>query len=162
MHNPIAACTWIFGNRDPIDVASRLASLGLAGAEVFLDLRSYEPRELRRAFDRCGLRVFSMTPENVDIAHATPESREHAVTYYDRLSAFAAELGAPMITCHEHVGRTRPHDDAEREWSRLVESCRRIVGFAAARGLAVAFEPLNRTLVSAVRSAERANALIAA
>src|SRR5262245_61772261 len=150
MHNPIAACTWIFGNRDPIDVASRLASLGLAGAEVFVDLRSHEPRELRRAFDRCGLRVFSMTPENVDIAHASPERREDAVAYYDRLSAFAVDLGAQMITCHEYVGRTQPHDDIEREWNRLVDSCRRIVDGAVTRGLGVVFEPLNRSLVSVV------------
>lgn len=161
MPNPIAACTWIFGERDIADIAARLAAVGIDGAEVFVDVEA-RAADVRRAFDDHRLRVFSLTPANVDIAHPSPQVRAHAVAYYDRLADLAAELGAPMITCHEYVGHPRPDDDREHEWDRLVASCRAIAEGAARRGLEVVYEPLNRSLVSSVWSAERARALVAA
>ncbi len=162
MNNPIAACTWIFGNREMADIAARLAALGLDGAEVFVSLHSRAPKELRNVFDDHGLRVFSMTPENVDIAHVDDAVRQRALDYYFRLIDFAAELGALAITCHEFVGRGQPHDDAKQEWARLSDGCGRIASRAAANQLDVVFEPLKRSLVSAVRTAKRAMNLVAA
>ena len=91
MKNPVAACTWVFGHHDMVDIASRVASLGLAGAEVFLGARPCAPRELRRIFEDHGLQVFSMTPDNVDIAHVHGPTREQAIACYDRLIDFADE-----------------------------------------------------------------------
>jgi sugar phosphate isomerase/epimerase len=162
MNNPIAACTWIFGNREMADIAARLAALGLEGAEVFVGLHSRSPKELRDVFDDHGLRVFSMTPENVDIAHADDAARQHALDYYFRLIDFAAELGALAITCHEFVGRTQPHDDAKQEWARLSYGCGQIASRATANHLDVFFEPLNHSLVSAVRTEVQAMNLVAA
>ena len=161
MKNPVAACTWIFGHHDMVDIASRIASLGLAGVEVFVDAHPPAPGELRKIFKDHGLRVFSMTPDNVDIAHAHGPTREQAIACYDRLIDFAGYLGSDAITCHEFVGRRRPHDDPAREWDRLADACRRITAQAASQGINVVFEPLNRSLVSAVRDAERARALVA-
>ncbi|HEX9003048.1 MAG TPA: sugar phosphate isomerase/epimerase family protein [Blastocatellia bacterium] len=162
MNNPIAACTWIFGQRDLADIAARLAAMGLDGAEIFINPRLCSPRELHRIFADQGLRVFSMTPENVDIAHASGNQRALALDDYFRLIDFAAELGARAITCHEFVGRTQPHDGAEQEWARLSNACERIAARAAANHLDVVFEPLNRSLVSAVRTAGQAMNLVAA
>ena len=161
MKNPVAACTWVFGHHDMVDIASRIASLDLAGAEVFVDERPCAQGELRRIFEDHGLQVFSMTPDNVDIAHAHGPTREQAIACYDRLIDFAGELGSDAITCHEFVGRRRPHDDSAREWDRLADACRRITARAASQGINVVFEPLNRSLVSAVWTAERARALVA-
>jgi hypothetical protein len=55
MQNPIAVCTWVFGHNDLSDIASRIASLGLAGAEVLVDLRSCAARDMRRIFEDHGL-----------------------------------------------------------------------------------------------------------
>ena len=161
MKNPVAACTWVFGHHDMVDIASRVASLGLAGAEVFVGARPCAPRELRRIFEDHGLQVFSMTPDNVDIAHVHGPTREQAIACYDRLIDFADDVGSRAITCHESVGRKRPHDDPAREWDRLADACRRITARAASHGINVVFEPLSRSLVSAVRNAERARALVA-
>jgi sugar phosphate isomerase/epimerase len=137
-----------------VDIVSRIASLDLAGAEVFVDTRPCAQGELRRIFEDHGLQVFSMTPDNVDIAHAHGPTREQAID-------FAGDLGSDAITCHEFVGRRRPHDDPAREWDRLADACRRITARAASQGINVVFEPLNRSLVSAVWTAERARALVA-
>jgi D-psicose/D-tagatose/L-ribulose 3-epimerase len=161
MKNPVAACTWVFGHHDMVDIVSRIASLDLAGAEVFVDTRPCAQGELRRIFEDHGLQVFSMTPDNVDIAHAHGPTREQAIACYDRLIDFAGDLGSDAITCHEFVGRRRPHDDPAREWDRLADACRRITARAASQGINVVFEPLNRSLVSAVWTAERARALVA-
>ncbi|MGD0937713.1 MAG: sugar phosphate isomerase/epimerase family protein [Streptosporangiaceae bacterium] len=144
-----------------VDIVSRIASLDLAGAEVFVDTRPCAQGELRRIFEDHGLQVFSMTPDNVDIAHAHGPTREQAIACYDRLIDFAGDLGSDAITCHEFVGRRRPHDDPAREWDRLADACRRITARAASQGINVVFEPLNRSLVSAVWTAERARALVA-
>jgi Sugar phosphate isomerases/epimerases len=143
------------------DIASRIASLGLAGVEVFVDARRCAAGELRRVFEDHGLQVFSMTPDNVDIAPADGPTREQAIACYDELIDFAGDLGSDAITCHEFVGRRRPHDDPSREWDRLADACRRITARAASQGINVVFEPLNRSLGSAVRNAERARALVA-
>jgi len=161
MKNPVAACTWVFGHHDMVDIVSRIASLDLAGAEVFVDTRPCAQGELRRIFEDHGLQVFSMTPDNVDIAHAHGPTREQAIACYDRLIDFAGDLGSDAITCHEFVGRRRPNDDPAREWDRLADACRRITARAASQGINVVFEPLNRSLVSAVWTAERARALVA-
>jgi D-psicose/D-tagatose/L-ribulose 3-epimerase len=161
MKNPVAVCTWIFGHHDMTDIASRISSMGLAGVEVFVDAHSSAPGELRKIFIDHGLQVFSVTPDNVDIAHAHGPAREQAIACYDGLIDFAGHLGSDAITCHEFVGRSRPHDDPAREWDRLADACRRITARAASQGINVVFEPLNRSLVSAVRNAERARALVA-
>ncbi|NET38336.1 MAG: sugar phosphate isomerase/epimerase [Cyanothece sp. SIO1E1] len=150
----VVACTWLFGDHDHQHIAERLARLGFDGVEVLADIMHCSPITLRHLYADAGLSVFSLTPENVDIAHVDDCQRDHAVNYYERLIEFAAELGCPRVTCHEAVGRTHPADTIDAEWSRLVSSCRYLAEVAADHDISLIFEPLHRGLVSQIHRAD--------
>src|SRR5215467_313465 len=126
MTRPLGVCSWIFGHHDHQQIAGYLESSGLDGVELMADIRRQDPLELGRIFSSHGLRFFSMTPANVDIAEIDRRKRKEAVSYYADLIDFAVELKSPAITCHEHVGRREPQDDRLEEWKRIVDSCREI------------------------------------
>ena len=162
---PVGVCTWIYGARDPAYVAGRLAALGMDGAEVFVDPRRCDPVRLRQIFDAYGLRLFSCTPHNVDLAHPDPAARTTALRYYDSLVDLAAAAGIDAITCHELIdpaGGARQLRDGAAVLDRLAESCRRIAARAADAGVTVAYEPLGPGLVRCVRTAAEAMTLAAA
>ncbi len=149
-HNAVGVSTWVFGHNDHRRIANRVAALGLAGVEVLVDIDIQSPSALRAVYDAHGLQIFSMTPDNMDIAHSNPALRAKAIRYYEHLLAFAAALRCPMVTCHEFVGRVAPHDHPAPEWNRLVDSCTQLAEVADGYGVVLAFEPLHQGLVSAV------------
>jgi sugar phosphate isomerase/epimerase len=151
------------------------------GAEIFVDPRQCDPVRLRQVFHGYGLRLFSCTPHNVDLAHPGPEVRAIAMRYYDRLVDLAAKAGIDAVTCHEYidpVGQAQPRDPAPGSdtharagppagsgrspaavLDRLAESCRRIAVRAADVGVTLAYEPLSPGLVRCVRTAAEAMTL---
>jgi len=136
-------CTWTFGDRPLADVARRVADLGLDGVELAGDL-SLDPRQTRRLLADHGLAVLSITPEDVDICHPDPSVRRPAVDYYLRLVDWAAELGAPLISCHGAVGRVRAVTTYAEERRLYLEAVGQIAARAREAGLRVALELLNR------------------
>lgn len=147
------ACTWIFG-REPLPaVARQLSELGFDGVELLGDL-GRDPREARTVLADYGLAVLSITPEDVDIAHPDPEVRGPAVDYYLRLLDFAAEVGAPLVSCHGAVGRVRAVSSYQEEWQFYLEAVATIAGRAQVLGLRVAMELLNRYEAHLLNTAE--------
>jgi sugar phosphate isomerase/epimerase len=136
-------CTWIFGDEPLASLAPRLAALGLDGIELFGDL-SLDLQEARKILADHHLGVLSLTPDNVDLCHPDPTIHRAARDYYFRLIDFAAETGAPLISCHGKVGRVRPADSYEAEWNLMVEAVRDLAQRAAQNNLRVAIELLNR------------------
>ncbi len=140
----LGACTWTFGDRPLADIAGRLSALAFDGVELMGDLAQYDPREAGTILAAEGLEVFSLTPENVDLAHPEAPIRARAVDYYLRLLDFAVALGNPIVSCHGYVGRVRAvasHTD-ERAW--LQEAVLQIAERAAELGLCLVMEVLNR------------------
>ena len=156
----VGACTWVFGDAELGRVADRCRELGLDCVELLADIERVSAAEVRATLQPRGISVASLTPINVDIAHADPPIREAGIDYYRRLIAFAASVGAPAVTCHEFVGRTRPHDDTASEWRRLVAACRQFAVVGQREGIDILFEPLNATLVSSAASVERVLTLV--
>lgn len=148
MRRDIGCCTWIFEGDSLSVIAERVARTGLDGVELLGDIERVNPAEAGRIFAAKGLRIFSVTPGDADISHPDEAIRAAAVDYYRRLINWSAELGqgagAPRISCHGFVTRIRPVTTQVEENSLLVESARRICGLAAAKGLTVVFEILNR------------------
>jgi len=136
-------CTWTFGDMPLPQLAGRLAALGLDGVELFGDL-SVDPGEARRVLADHGLVALSVTPDDVDLAHPDAEVRGRALDYYLRLVDWAADLGAPLISCHGAVGRVRALSDQQREWDLLVHGVLALSERARGVGLKVAMELLNR------------------
>ncbi|HQJ51750.1 MAG TPA: sugar phosphate isomerase/epimerase [Anaerolineae bacterium] len=138
------ACTWIFGDQPLPDIAQRLAAAGADGMELMGNLEAYPPGKVNACLRESGLKVLSLTPENVDLAHPDPQVRSQALEYYYRLLDLAAEVGNPVVCCHGAVGRIRaigPHED-ERRWFLL--GVQRIAERAGQAGLRIALEVLNR------------------
>ena len=153
MADDIGLCTWIFGHHRHREIAAVAADLGCAGVELHVPLDAWPAADWRRLYASFGLRILSLTPENVDLAHPDPCERERAEHYYRRLIAFAAQLEAPAITIHEHVGRGSSPDGQQPEWERLLAVCRRLARLAEERQVDLLWEPLRPPLVSQIQRA---------
>jgi sugar phosphate isomerase/epimerase len=153
MADAIGLCTWIFGHQRHQEIAAVAADLGCAGVELHVPLDACPAPDLRRLYAAHGLSILSLTPENVDLAHADPRERQRAELYYGRLIAFAAALEAPAITIHEHVGRASWPDSRQREWERLVGACRRLARLGEVWQVDLLLEPLRPPLVSLIHRA---------
>ena len=147
------ACTWIFGDEPLPAKAQRIAAIGLDGVELFGDL-SLNPREARKILADHQLAVLSLTPDNVDLCHPDIKINRPALDYYMRLIDFAAEVGAPLFSCHGQVGRVRAVSSYAEEWNLMVAAVREIASRAAQRNLRVAIELLNRYEAHLLNSAE--------
>lgn len=156
MEDAIGLCSWIFGHQRHQEIASVAADLGCDGVELYVSIDAAVAADLRRLYASHGLRILSLTPENVDLAHQDPGEGLRAERYYSRLLRFAAELGAPAITIHEHVGRGTWTDSQPREWERLLRVCQRLAQQAEDLQVDLLLEPLRPPLVSQVRDAATA------
>ncbi len=137
------ACTWIFGDEPLPAIARRVAAIGLDGVELFGDV-SQDARAARQILADHNLAVLSLTPANVDLCHPDAQVHRAARDYYFRLIDFAAEAGAPLVSCHGMVGRVRAVSSYRAEWDLMIAAVREIARRAAERDLRVAIELLNR------------------
>lgn len=156
MQDLIGLCTWIFGHQRHHEIAAVAAELGCDGVELHVAIDSQDAAALRRLYRSHGLRILSMTPENVDLAHRDPQQGQRAEAYYGRLLRFAAELEAPAITLHEVVGRGRWQDSQSLEWERLLRACQRLACQAEQLQVDLLLEPLRPPLVSQIQTAAAA------
>ena len=137
-------CNWIFGDEPLAETAARLSEMGYDGMELKGDLELYDPAEVRSVLGDHGLRVLSLTPQDVDLPHPDADQRAQAVDYYLRLLDFAAALECPVVCCHGAVGRIRALTAYEQEYAHFVVGVQRIATRAAEMGLRIAMEVLNR------------------
>lgn len=148
-------CTWVFGGAPMATVAQKLAGMGYDGLELFGD-RAHSPSTLKPLMDGLGLRVLSITPENVDLAHPDPGVRREALDYYRWAIDLAAGLGCPIVSCHGAVGRVRPLATQEAELAYLREGVAALAEAARAAGVRIAVEVLNRYESHLVNTARQA------
>lgn len=156
MEDPIGLCTWIFGHHRHQEIAAAAANLGCDGVELYVAMEGQDAAALRQLYASHSLRILSLTPENVDLAHRDPQMGQQAEESYSRLLRFAAELDAPAITLHEHVGRGCWQDSQPQEWQRLVQACRRLASQAEELQVDLLLEPLRPPLVSQIHTAAAA------
>jgi len=134
----------MFGDMPLDEIALRLGGLGYDGVELVGDPGLYVAAEAVAILSDQGLEVFSLTPNNVDLAHPDTQVRAAAVDYYLRLLEFAAALGEPIVSCHGYVGRVRAIASQAEEWDLLVDAVRALAERAQALHLRLAMEVLNR------------------
>jgi sugar phosphate isomerase/epimerase len=140
----LGACTWTFGDLSLSEIARHLKSLGFDGVELMGDLERYNAREAAQVLRDHGLAVFSLTPDNVDLAHPDKAVRKKAVDYYLELLGFAAELDHPLVSCHGLVGRVRALTTYAEEYDLFLHAVRQVAERAQALGLRLVMEVLNR------------------
>ncbi|MBN1315027.1 MAG: sugar phosphate isomerase/epimerase [Anaerolineales bacterium] len=142
--NKIGACTWIFGDMTLENIAQRLSAYQFDGVELMGDIEHYKPLETIRILKDHGLAVFSLTPDNVDLAHPDTAIRTKAIDYYLHLLDFAVQLGNPLVSCHGFVGRVRPVSTIVEEKDLFTQSVQRIAERALELDLKLVMEVLNR------------------
>lgn len=160
MIRPIGACSWIFGDASLKEVASGLARLGYSGIELAGDWNRYPPRKTLKILRDYNLKVFSLTPANVDLAHPDQKVRLEALNYYLKLLSYANEIGAPVVTCHGKVGRIRPITSQVEEEKLMAEMIAKIAEAAEKLGIKLAIEVLNRYESHLLNTATQILALI--
>jgi D-psicose/D-tagatose/L-ribulose 3-epimerase len=160
MERQYGVCTWTYGPRSLRDIALSLARLGYDGVELHGDLDAFRPREARALLADHGLRIFSMTPANVDAAHPDTQVRTRAINYYHQLVDFAADAGGPMVSVHGYVGRVAPCSTMAHERGLLIDSLRTVAGHAKAAGIKLVLEVLNRYESHLANTAAQASALL--
>ncbi|VAW32111.1 4Fe-4S ferredoxin, iron-sulfur binding [hydrothermal vent metagenome] len=138
------ACSWIFGEMSLGEIAQRLMNLRFDGVELMGDLSRYSAAEASRILGDFGLSIFSLTPDNVDLAHPDTAVRQQAIDYYLQLLDFASELGQPLVSCHGFVGRVAPISTMAEERELLVTAVFHIAQRAQQQNLRLVFEVLNR------------------
>jgi D-psicose/D-tagatose/L-ribulose 3-epimerase len=156
----LGVCTWTFGDLPLEEIARRLQALGFDGVELVGDPSLYTARHAAGVLADHGLRVFSLTPENVDLAHPDSAIRQKAVDYYLWLLDFAAELDRPLVSCHGYVGRVRPVGTIEDEWRLFAQAVRQIAERARTLDLCLVMEVLNRYEAHLVNTASEAVAFV--
>ncbi|VAW30802.1 4Fe-4S ferredoxin, iron-sulfur binding, partial [hydrothermal vent metagenome] len=140
----LGVCSWTFGDMPLAEIAQRLVDLRFDGVELPGDFSRYSAAEAGRILDDYGLKLFSLTPDNVDLTHPDTAVRQQAIDYYLQLLDFAAELGRPLVSCHGFVGRVAPITTMAEERELLVTAVSHIAQRAQQQNLRLVFEVLNR------------------
>jgi len=152
----LGVCTWTFGDMSLAEIAQGLAALNYDGVELMGNLAAYQPAEAAKILQEHNLKIFSLTPDNVDLAHPDDAIRTKAIDYYLRLLDFAAALDQPLVSCHGYVGRIRPVDSLVEERMLFVEAVRKIAERADQLELRLVMEVLNRYEAHLVNTAAEA------
>ena len=152
----LGVCTWTFGHRSLAEIARRVAALDYDGVELMGDLTVYTAPEAATVLQDHGLEVFSLTPDNVDLAHPEAAIRNLAIDYYLRLLDFATELNQPLVSCHGYVGRVRALSSQAEEYRLFVDAVQQLAERAARLNLRLVIEVLNRYEAHLVNTARDA------
>lgn len=160
MQRKLGVTTWIFGNTDLVALAKTIAQIGLDGVELYADIDRLPAKDVKQIFADRGLEIFSLTPGNVDLASSDLDLRTEAIDYYKRLIDYGAELGQPIITCHEYI-QNQMGSSYSGSLEILIKSCQEIATHAQAANLQLGFEPLNRYLCRFILNSLDALALLA-
>lgn len=139
----------------------RVADLGLDFIEIpLMDVAEVHPDLIRRRLDAAGIGVVTSTVLGpaTDITSSDPRVRAFGIDYLRRCVDVAAELGAPQLSgviyaMHGKRPAVRP---GEEEWAWSAEALATVAEHAAASGIAIGIEPVNRYESPLVNTCEQA------
>jgi len=127
----------------------RAARLGVAGLELMTaDPAGLQPGRMRKELEAHGLRAVAIgsgaaaMQAGLALLHPDAGVAARAAARLDELITFGAEVGAPLVTIGSFRGRLAGAGAGARE--RLAEALRQAAERAAALGVRLAIEPLNR------------------
>jgi D-psicose/D-tagatose/L-ribulose 3-epimerase len=160
----IGASTWLWTSPLTTQAAEtllpRIAQLGFAAVELPLEDPSLVAAKRLRALahdHNLMVSVCGAFGPGRDLTNADAKVRRATQDYITACLDFAAEVGAPMFCgpLYAEVGKRRQLPEAARraEWQLAVAGIRQACEAAAARGLRIAIEPLNRFETDLVHTA---------
>jgi len=142
------------------DKVEKAAQLGVDGLELMTaDPGRLDASEIRGTLDARGLSVVAIgsgaaaMQAGLTLLHVEEAVAARAVARLDELIDFAAAVGAPLVTIGSFRGKLAGVGAGGR--SHLVGVLRRAAEHAAAAGLRLALEPLNRYEADLINTAEQ-------
>ncbi|HEX4764999.1 MAG TPA: sugar phosphate isomerase/epimerase family protein [Lichenihabitans sp.] len=159
---------WVspFGN-DALELIGRVKDFGFDLIEICVeDPATIDTSRIRDALDRAGLdaTICGAFGPNRDMSAEDPTIRAAAVHYTRQCIDIAAALGSGSVVgpMYAGVGNTRMLDrDARRQRERAVDSLRPAADHAAAHGIRLGLEPLNRFETDLVNTVDQGLELVA-
>ena len=148
------ASTWLWTSpyrSDNVELLKNIAALGFKSVELpiedpaLIDAAALRPilKDLDLKVHVCG----AFGPGR-DLTNSDAAVRASARAYISDCLDIAAELDAGFFAgpMYSEVGKARqlPEDERRREWDLAVSGLREVSKDAAARGLSIALEPINR------------------
>ncbi|MCA9925081.1 MAG: sugar phosphate isomerase/epimerase [Anaerolineales bacterium] len=157
----VGVATWVFGKRPLADTLAFLGALEkLDGVELAVDVLSESAAAVQELLRQHELTLFSLVPENVDLAHPEERVRSEAMTYYRRLIDFAATVGAPRVVIRPFLGRERPLTTWADEMGWLETAVRELAAYASAHPLQLVYQVVNRYESCFINTGEAALAFL--
>ncbi len=134
---------------ESLPLIDRVAALGLDFIEIpLMGVDDVHPRPIRARLDGAGIDVVTSTvlSESTDITSRDPAIRSAGLEYLRRCVDVTAEMGAPQFSgviygMHGKRPRERPK---QQEWEWSAECLARLAEHAAAAGVTLGLEPVNR------------------
>jgi sugar phosphate isomerase/epimerase len=158
---PVPVAFFRGGFAERLDKAT---ALGYDGVELMvLDPTQLDAGEIAGALDARGLSACAIGTgaqflvDKLTLLAAEPATEQRAFERFVRLAGFAAEVGSPLVTIGSFRGKLAWGGAGAR--GRLLETLRRCAEQAAAQGVRVALEPLNRYESDIVNTAAEGMAL---
>ena len=165
--NPLGANTWIWVSPLTDDrlaqLAPRIAGWGFDVIELPIEqLGDWDPDRARRLLDDLGLgaTTCAVMPATRDLVADDPAIVAATTDYLRACIDVTARVGAGAIggPIYSAVGRTRllDADERRRTIARLVRNLAPLAEAAAAHGVVLAMEPLNRFETSLINTVDQA------
>jgi len=143
----------------------RAARLGVDGLELMTaDPSGLQPGRMRKELEARGLTAVAIgsgaaaMQAGLTLLHADARVAARAAARLDELTAFAADVGAPLVTIGSFRGRLAGAGADARD--RLADRLRLAADRAATLGVRLAIEPLNRYEADLINTAAEGLAFV--
>lgn len=168
-HRALGLSTFVlaspFTDKD-LTVFGKVRQWGYDHVEVCIeDPGVLTPSAVRAAADGEGLSVLvcgAFGPDR-DVSHETSRGRRAGIEYLRHCVDFAAAVESPLVSgpMYATTGQARllEADERQAQWERAVDSLTTVANHAAAAGVSLAVEPLNRFETDLVNTVEQGLAL---
>lgn len=147
---------------DDLGVMEKVRGYGYDQIEVCIEDPSVlSAAKVARAAGDCGLEVLvcGAFGSNRDVSAEEPERRRGGLEYLRHCVEFAAAVGSPWVSgpMYATTGQARLLEPEQRaaQWNRAVDSLQQVASDAAASGVSLAIEPLNRFETDLVNTVEQ-------
>jgi D-psicose/D-tagatose/L-ribulose 3-epimerase len=166
MRYAVHAYAWTssWSNRD-LDLIDHAASLGLDAIEIpLMELDAVDPEAIRARTERVGIDVLTsvVCPDDADPSSEDERVRDAGREFLARCVDATADMGATVFTgvTYSALGRRLDRRPERADMERAAEVLRAAARHAAARGVRVGIEPVNRYESFLVNTAAQARELM--
>jgi D-psicose/D-tagatose/L-ribulose 3-epimerase len=168
-HRALGLSTFVLASPftdNDLTVLGKVRQWGYDHVEVCIeDPDRLTPSAVQAATDAEGLSVLvcGAFGADRDVSHETRQGRQSGIDYLRHCVDFAAAVDSPLVSgpMYAPTGQTRllPPGERRAQWDRAVDSLTTVAQHAAAAGVSLAVEPLNRFETDLVNTVEQGMAL---